>query len=287
MRSASIWLAVLAAGIALFFYGATMNVREPMAMPLVYAGPAVALVGLIMLIVTWRASRRRAYADAVGASDAVARWQVYPSDMEAFRSVDAARAGRLWSLKNFLKLPDPAPPEGYPVVVGETSLLIGDKLHDYGLEELGTTGEVTIHEGNPGFIEIHSMLQTAKQPLILVRRIPVPAGAGEEAAKAFTHLAAQVKPEDRARVRSRFAAHFEAADQATDAPHRLQRRRKVVIPLLALFFLAMLAFILYSAMRPGPSLVPNETFPLGNDSDPPPSNQAYPSNAADPSTPPG
>lgn len=287
MRSGWFWLAVLAAGIVLFTYGATMNVREPMAMPLVYAGPMVALAGLIMLIITWRASRRRAYTGAVRAPDAIARWQVYPSDMESFRSVDKARAGRLWSLKNFLKLPDPAPPEGYPVVVGETSLLIGNKLHDNGLADLGTAGEVTMHEGTIGFIEIHSMLQTSKKPLIIVRRIPFPGGARNEAAKAFAHLAAQVKPQDRARVRARFPAHFEAADQASDAPHRLQRRRKVVIPLLALFFLAMSAFILYSMMRPRPSLVPNETFPLGNETDPPPSSETYPFNAADPATPRG
>lgn len=285
MRSGLIWLAMLAAGIALFFYGGSRNMRDPMAMPLVYAGSAVALVGLIMLIVTWRASRRRAYTDAVRATDAVARWQVYPSDMERFRGVDEARAGRLWSLENFLKLPDPAPPEGFPVVVGETSLLIGDTLHDYGLEEFGTTGDIILHEGDIGFIEIHSMLETANQPLIIVQRIPFPAGARNEAAKAFAHLAAQVKPHDRARVRSRFSAHFEAADQATDAPHRLQRRRKFVIPLIALFFLAMLAFILYSVMRPGPSLVPNETFPIGNAADPPPSNETDPFNAADPATP--
>lgn len=250
MRSALLWLAVLAAGIALFFYGGTMDMRSPLAMPLVYAGGAMALAALVMLIVTWRRSRRRAYAAAIQAPDAIARWQIYPSDMAAFRKVDAARAGRLWSLGNYFKFRGPVPAEGLPVVIGEKSLLIGEKYYDFGLQWFGDAGEITLHEGQPGFLEISCYLETTKAPLINVLRIPVPAAAREEAAKAYAHLLGQVKPHDRERLRSTFADHFEAAEQTTDAPHRLQRRRKIVLPLIALFCLAMLAFILYRLMRP-------------------------------------
>lgn len=264
MRAALLWLAVLAAGIALFAYGGTMDMRSPMAMPLVYAGALVALLGLVMLVISWRASRRRAYAAAVQSTDAVARWQVYRSDMEAFRRVDAARAGRLWSLKNLLKFPEPVPAEGFPIVIGEKSLLFGDKLYQYGLEEFGDAGEVFLQEGHPGFLEISCYLKTTKAPLINVLRIPVPAAAREAAARAFAHLQSQVKPHDRERLRSTFGAHFEAAEQATDAPHRLQRRRKIVLPLIALLCLALGAFVFFRLLTREPSYMANETFPVSS-----------------------
>lgn len=246
----------LAAGIGLFLYGGTMDGSAPEAAPLVFAGIGVALVSLVMLILSWRASRRRAYAAAVQSTDSVARWQVYPSDMAAFRQVDEARSGRLWSLKNSLKLPDPVPPEGFPIVVGETSLLFGDKLYQYGLKEFGEAGEVHLQEGQPGFLEISYYLETTKAPLIVVLRIPVPAAAREEAARAFEHLRSQITPYSRERLRRTFHNHFEAADQATDAPHRLQRRRKIVLPLIALFILALVAFLAFNMMRPRNSSVP-------------------------------
>ena len=168
--------------------------------------------------------------------------------MAAFRKIDAARAGRLWSLKNFLKFPDPVPPEGFPIVIGEKSLLFADRLYQHGLAEFGDAGEVSLQEGHPGFLEISTYLETTKAPLINVLRIPVPAAASEPAARAFAHLQNQVTPYSRKRLRSTFGAHFEAADQATDAPHRLQRRRKVLIPVLALLILGMAGFLLYSAM---------------------------------------
>lgn len=262
MRTVWISLAVLAAGIASFLYGGTMDMREPMAEPLVFAGIGLALAALVMLFVAWRASRRRAYSAAVQSTDAVARWQVYPSDMEAFRALDQARAGRLWSLKNFLKFPHPVPLEGFPIVVGEKSLLFGDKLYRYGLEEFGDAGEIYLHEGQPGFLEISSYLKTTKAPLINVLRIPVPAAARDQAARAFAHLQSQIKPHDRERLRSTFGAHFEAAEQATDAPHRLQRRRKIVLPLIALFCFALGAFVFFRLLMREPTYMANETFPI-------------------------
>jgi hypothetical protein len=250
MRTVLIWLAVLAVGVSVFFYGGTMDIRSPMAEPLVYAGILVALVALTMLIVTWRASRHRAYARAVQSGDAIARWQVYPSDMAAFRIVDKARAGRLWSLKNTLRFPEPVPPEGFPIVIGETSLLFGDKLYQHGLKSFGDPGEVLLQEGTPGFLEMSCYLTTATKvvPRIVVLRIPVPAAVHEEAVRAYAHLVGQVKPYHRAQLHSRFASHFEAVRQKTDAPHRLQRRRKVLIPILAVFILGMMAFLFFSSM---------------------------------------
>jgi hypothetical protein len=243
MLSPWLWLAVLAAGIATFLYGGTMPARAPMAEPLVYSGLAIVLAALVMLVVSWRAGRRRAHAAALGSTEAIARWQVYPSDMAAFREVESARAGRLWSLANVLKFPDPVPLEGFPIVIGETSLLFGDKLYSYGLAEFGDVGEVTLHEGQPGFLEISCYLKTAKAPLINVLRVPVPALAREEGARAHFHLQAQIRPHARERLRSTFAAHFEAAEQSHDAPHRFQRRRKIVLPLIALFCLVLAAFV--------------------------------------------
>jgi hypothetical protein len=78
---------------------------------------------------------------------------------------------------------------------------------------------------------------------IVVLRIPVPAAARAAGETAFAYLDAQIRPHDRAHIRRWFGAHFEAADQADDAPHHLQRRRKWLLPLLALIGLAMLAFV--------------------------------------------
>lgn len=238
-----LWLAALAAGAALALYGGSLQGNDPMAPRLFFAGVGIAITALLMMVVAWRASRRRSYTAAVQSTDAIARWQVYSSDMEAFRAVDDARSGRLWSLKNALNLPSDVPLEGFPVVVGEESLLVGDRLYDHGPKEFGTPGEVDLVEGSPGFLEISCLLKTTKAPLIQVLRIPVPAAARVAAAAAFAHLAAQVQPHDRDRIRATFGAHFEAAGQADDAPHRLQRRRKWLLPLIALFILAMAAFV--------------------------------------------
>jgi hypothetical protein len=236
-------LLVIAAGVASFLYGGTIQATDPLALPLVAAGGALVLAGLVLLVLAWRASGRRAYAEAAAATDAVARWQVYPSDMAAFGAVDEARSGRLWSLANALKLPSPVPPEGFPVVVGEKTLLIGEKYYDLGLAQFGVPGEVAWHEGNPGFIEVSLELETTKAPLIVILRIPVPASARQEAARAFAHFQSQIQPRDRERLHARFPDHFEAAAQAGDTPHRLQRRRPYVLAAIAVFCLAMLAIV--------------------------------------------
>jgi hypothetical protein len=265
MRTYLTGVALLAAGIAMFLYGGTLDMRAPEAEPLVYSGIGLALVSLVVLLVAWRRSRRKAVTAAAQSTDAVARWQVYGTDMEAFRVVERAREGRLWSLKNLLKFPDPVPLEGFPIVIGEKSLLFGDKLYQYGLEELGDAGEVVLHEGNPGFLEISCYLKTTKAPLINVLRIPVPAAAREQAALALAHIESQIRPESRARLHATFGDHFEAAGQLTDAPHRMQRRRRIVLPLLALFILALAGFIAYRMLQPHNSTVPTyPTAPAGN-----------------------
>jgi hypothetical protein len=239
-------LFAIAAGVAVFFYGGTSQASDPMALPLVIAGGVMVLAGFVLLIFAWRLRRRRAYAEAIAATDAVARWQVYPSDLAAFDVVDEARAGRLWSLANALNFPSPVPDEGVPVIIGETSLLIGDKLYDHGMAWWGTPGEVSLHEGNPGFIEISCLLKTTKAPLIQVLRIPVPASARNEGAKAFAHLHAQVGAHARQDIHARFPDHFEAVAQVADTPHRLQRRRKYVFAALGLFFALLLAIIFFA-----------------------------------------
>ena len=150
-------------------------------------------------------------------------------------------------------------------MIGEKSLLFGNKLYQFELEEFGDAGEVVLHEGNPGFLEISSYLKTTKAPLINVLRIPVPAAAREQAVRAHTHIESQISPENRARLHATFGDHFEAAGQPTDAPHRMQRRRKIVLPLLALFILTLAGLLAYRMLQPNNSTVPTyPTAPAGN-----------------------
>jgi hypothetical protein len=254
-----LWLAVLAAGVGAFVYGGTMQGSDPMALRLVIAGLAMALAAIGMLVVVWRGSRSARRAALLASPDAIARWQVYRSDMEAFRAIDAARKGRLWSLANQLKFPDPVPSEGFPIVVGRESLVVGDRLYDRGIHEFGVPGEVSWHEGQPGFVEISLFLSGEKKRThIWVLRLPVPAATRTDAAAGFAHLAGQVKPEDRAHIHSCFAAHFEAAGQETDAPHRMKRRGRIVLSLVALFCLALLALIF---LRPRTEVNLYENYP--------------------------
>ncbi|HST36231.1 MAG TPA: hypothetical protein VLK25_06340 [Allosphingosinicella sp.] len=242
---AGLWLGVVAGGVALFFYGGTMDARAALAMPLVCAGGVLVLAGLAMLVVVWRSSRATAYVTAAQSPDAIARWQVSSQDMEAFRRLDSARAGRLWSLANSLSFPSNVPPEGFPVIFGERSLVIGDRLYDFGIGHFGTPGEMILLPGQPGFLEIHSFMEVnRRRSHIAVLRVPVPAAARGEAETVLAHFQTTIAPSARAHIHRWFAAHFEAVAQAEDIPHRLQRRRKWLIPALIVFCLAMLAIVL-------------------------------------------
>jgi hypothetical protein len=244
LLSPLVWLALLVAGIGLSAYGGTLNARDPNAPRLFFAGVAVALVALVMLVVAWRSGRNARRRALTASPDAIARWQIYPSDMASFNTLDAERAGRLWSLKNALTFPRAIPPEGIPVVVGQSSLVIGDTLYETGIHYYGIPGDVRWFDGTPGFIEICLFLPgDKKRTHISTLRIPVPAAARNDAAPAYAHLASLVRAEDQAHIHTYFAAHFEAAGQATDAPHRMQRRRRIVFPILGLFILAMLIIV--------------------------------------------
>jgi hypothetical protein len=244
MRGIRLSLLVIAAGIGLFVYGGTMPGYDDTALYLVIAGAALVPIGIVMLVFAIRRRRRAAYAAALAATDAVARWQIYPSDMVAFREIDAARAGRRWSLKNFLKLPRSVPPEGIPVVVGQTWLLVGDRYYDLGLGSFGKPGEVNWHEGAPGFIESHGFIpgQTGVRNII-VARILVPASAREQGLRAFRHFEAQVNPHEHEQMRRHFGQHWEAVEQATDEPHWQMKRRPWVLGAIAAWCLLMIAIL--------------------------------------------
>lgn len=241
-----LWVAGLLAGIALFAYGgAALRADDPMVMPLVASGSSLGLLSLVMLFVAWRKARQRGHAEALSSTDAVARWQLFDTDMAAFRAIDAARAGRLWSLANALKFPDEVPMAGLPVVVGKGTLLVGDHYYDLGFAQFGTLGELSFQPGEPGYLEAHCYLPgDTRKTHIVVLRLPVPGAARGEGEKAFHHLQASISPHDRAHIHRWFAAHFEAAGQADDSPHRLQQRRKWLIPVLILFCLTLLAVVL-------------------------------------------
>ena len=136
------------------------------------------------------------------------------------------------------------PQEGFPVRIGETALLIGERFYRYGFKEFGEAGDVTWHEGAPGFLEISCFIpmQTGVRNM-MVLRIPVPAAAREQGAIAFRHIETQISPYERERLRRHFGTHFEAAEQATDEPHWQQRRRPWVLGAIALWCLAMLAIV--------------------------------------------
>jgi hypothetical protein len=201
-------------------------------------GGILVLAGLILVIVVFRDSFRREYQAALHSPDAIARWRVDQANLKAFRAIDAARNGRIWSLKNFLKLPRVVPPDGLPIVVGEHSLIAGRKwVREF--TAFGTTlVDVTWHEGDPGFIELHSEIMMSNGTAITVMRIPVPTAARSEAAKAFSHLKAQIDPHYCDEIHWKFGAHFEAATQPTDAPHRLQSLNRYVLVAVIAFFLA-------------------------------------------------
>lgn len=243
-------LGLFAGGVAVSIYGGTLSGNDPLAPILFFAGAGVALVALVSLIPLWRRSRRRKYAIALNTADAIARWRVSPEDMARFRSIDAARRGRFRTLKNYLKLPRTVPPGGFPIVVGETFLLIADRLYDFGMKEFGTPGEVTWHEGDPGFIEISTELQLSKGSTVLTLRLPVPAGARDEAAKGFAHLGSQINPHDRTEIYRKFGGHFHAAMQPDDTPYRMPRKAKIRLLAVAVFILAMVLFLAYNFLRP-------------------------------------
>src|SRR5258705_946981 len=219
-------IAAIVFGASLLLYGAALDPSDPVTAVFWVVGLLLFVGGLVSVIPIWLGRSRRKDWLELQWSVVVACWQVSPDDVERFRAIDAARRTRLWSLKNRLKLPKVVPPEGIPVVVGETSLAVGDQLYEFGVSQFETLGEVSWREGNPGFIELSSELDLSKGSTVVAVRLPVPEAARSEAARAFAHLRSKIDPRNRAEIYGKFGTHFQAAMQATDTPHPMQRRGK-------------------------------------------------------------
>lgn len=232
----------LLSGLVVGSIGLTMPASDPLAMVFVVGGAGLVLFGLILVVALVRRHFRREYTAALDAADPIARWRVSQRDLDAFRRIDAGRRRRLWSLKNFLKLPADVAEGGLPIVIGERSLLVGQKYTSE-IETYGTLGEADWHEGDPGFIELGFMLKLSKGETILVLRLPVPDAAREEAAKGLAHLRSLIGPGDRERIHHQYREHFEAAMQSTDAAHPIQRRGRVVLAGVGAFCLVLLGII--------------------------------------------
>ena len=240
-------LLVVAAGVVLMPMNAT---------PYFGIGGVLVLIGLIWLFGQRALRRMQTMPEGFGASDAVARWHVGRADWEAFTTIDRARSGRLWSLANELDLPGEIPPEGYDVVIAGNAAAVGPRYFHPINAQLHWLGDVRWYDGNPGFIELTRSLRLSTGQTVTVLRIPVPVAAQREAATAVAYLQTLVGEPAHGAIRRRYRAHFEAAEQTGDAPHRVQARRKPLVIGLGLFVAALVGFLLYNAMAPrgpGPS----------------------------------
>lgn len=216
-------------------------------------GLLLALAGLVSLLPLWLRRQDRKDALALQSGDAIARWHVSRQDMERFRAIDAARGGRLRSLKNRLKLPATVPPDGISVVVGDKSLAVGDRLWRFKTWQFNELGDVSWHEGNPGFIELSSELQLSKGSTVQAARVPAPDAARTEAARAFAHLSAIAEPH-RDEMHRKFGFHFHAAMQPTDAP--LRRVNRFVLAAVIAFFPTVFAIVWLRAYLSRPPAPP-------------------------------
>lgn len=236
--------ALLAGGIWMVVYGGTqLPAYSSFAAPLVFTGAALTLAGLVMAVLLLRDFFRRQDRALLDSPDAIARWQLSSDEVERFRKIDAARAGRLWSLKNRLKLPRNVPPEGITVVVLQKCVGVADRLYHFTMSPFKTLSEVTWNEGDPGFIELSCDLKLSRGSTVDVARIPVPVAARAKAAGAFAYLKAQIAPGRREEMYRKFGIHFEAALQPTDAPHRLAFVNKYVFVGIGAFFVIAFAVI--------------------------------------------
>jgi len=233
-------------------------------------GLLLVVASLVSLLFLWIGRQDRKDALALQSADAIARWHVSQQEFERFRALDAARGGRLLSLKNRLKLPPTVPPEGISVVVGDKSLAVGDRLWRFKTWQFHELGDVSWYEGDPGFFELSSELQLAKGSTAQAVRVPVPVAARTEAAPAFAHLRAIAEPH-RDEMHRKFGFHFYAARQPTDAPLRPVNRfaQLAVIAFLTTVF-AIVWFRTHPSRPPPPPQIevvactPKETDRINN-----------------------
>ena len=191
MRQFLLLLVFLAAG-GLIYLGLDAWGSNDMMWPLWVAAGLALAIGAIVSI---RRKGRQMREDLLAGKDVIARWQLSPADLAAFREVDRDRALDGKYFRNSLSIPKQAPPEGVPIVIGKDCWLIGRRLYPSGVSKVGLLANVAMIEGDPGYIEI-AVLGMMKGPgfLLLLHRLPVPIGARAVAHTVAADLTASVPP---------------------------------------------------------------------------------------------
>ena len=221
MRRPGLWaiigLALAVAGLVVAWLRLQANRGMPAWQPGSRASQSILQIGLALLIgglvlagiacLVLRKRNQLARGEGV-----IAHWRVGLLDWDSFQRRDAARDVLFRSLRNRLRLPAELPPEGMEIRVGADALLVGDGC--YGLGYFASRGklvDVGLVEGRPAMLEF-TTLQTGKNSSrIVVFRVPVPATARAGAQAVLDHFSDTIDQRRRARARSRFANHFQAA----------------------------------------------------------------------------
>ena len=167
---------------------------------LAIAGAALVPIGLIALVLAFRARGRGAYREALASADWVARCRSIPPTWRRFARWDSARAGRRWSLKHSSSCRARCRRRSFPVRIGETALLIGERFYRYGFRGIrrGRGRDLARRRRRlPRNQLLHPDADGRAHMMAL--RIPVPAAAREQGAIAFRHIDAQVSPYQRPR----------------------------------------------------------------------------------------
>lgn len=135
----------------------------------------------------------------------IARWQVQPSEWEAFRGLDSRRIARDLSLSNEFWIRKAVPAAPVEVIVGERSALVDGSYHSLkpgGLPGLRAVGWI---EGSPACLEFSLLYPRSRHspPVPTTVRIPVPASARGEAGRVLAHYQQRLRPAAHAPSRAR------------------------------------------------------------------------------------
>ena len=203
MRQLVLFLAFLF-GASLIFWGAVQWGYDPLWPLWVVAGLAV----IAATIISIRRKGRALRAALLAGEDVLARWLLSQADLDAFHAIDRERAASGRAYRNFLSVPETAPPEGVPIILGKRDWLIGTRL--YRSTPGGTLlCNVAMIDGDPGYIEIATVERSSGAGhFMLLSRLPVPLHARQAAQAAAAALAARVHPQNFGRLQRSFPTYL-------------------------------------------------------------------------------
>lgn len=138
----------------------------------------------------------RGRARLVAGIGVIARWQAAPAEWERFRGLDSRRSAQGPSRVNALWIRSRAPAEPVEVIVGERSALVDGSYHPLNPRGLPELVGVDWIEGPPACLQFELRYPRGRYGgrVTTTLRIPVPAGARGEAAKAFAHFQSLIRP---------------------------------------------------------------------------------------------